>query len=58
MVIVPGYCVKEITTFSFDAVSACMQVNTSDKTRPMLGVYKVYDVLSGDLSISFKVVIR
>ena len=54
-VIVPGYRLKRITKFAFDAVSAYLQVNTSDNTKPMLGVYMVYDVLSGDLSLPFKV---
>ncbi|MEZ4698351.1 MAG: hypothetical protein R2832_18180 [Rhodothermales bacterium] len=41
--------------FAFDAVTAYMEVNQSDEGRPMLGVYKVYDVLSGDLSLPYKV---
>lgn len=43
------------TDFAFDAVTAYMEVNQSDESRPMLGVYKVYDVLSGDLSLPYKV---
>ncbi len=57
-VIVPRYRIKGTTTFSYDVVSAYLQVNTSDNTRPMLGVYKVYDVLSGDLSLPYRAVIR
>lgn len=41
--------------FSFDAVTAYMEVNTSDDTRPLLGVYHVYEVLSGDLSLPYNV---
>lgn len=37
--------------FSFDAVTAYLEVNQSDPARPLLGVYEVYDVLSGDLSL-------
>ena len=54
-VIVPAYRIKSGKYFNFDAVTAYLQVNTSDKRRPMLGVYKVYDVLSKDLSLPFKV---
>lgn len=53
--VVPAYRIKWNTDFSFDAVSAFMRVNTSDKSRPMLGVYNVYSVLSGDLSLPYKV---
>lgn len=41
--------------FTFDAVTAYMEVNTSDEQRPLLGVYHVYDVLSGDLSLPYEV---
>lgn len=54
-VIVPAYRLKKTIHFAFDAVTAYLQVNTSDNARPMLGVYKVYDVLSEDLSLPFKV---
>jgi len=43
------------TDFQFDAVAAYMEVNQSDDTRPLLGVYEVYDVLSGDLSLPYTV---
>ena len=39
--------------FQFDAVTAYMEVNQSDPSRPLLGVYKVYEVLSGDLSLPY-----
>jgi hypothetical protein len=43
------------TNFTFDAVTAYMQVNTSDRNRPMLGVYNVYSVGSGNLSLPYQV---
>ncbi len=43
------------TIFNYDAVVAYMQVNTSDKNRPLLGVYEVYSVASGDLSLPYTV---
>ncbi len=55
-VIVPRYRLRGTTAFSYDVVSAYLQVNKSDDTRPMLGVYKVYDVLSGDLSLPYRTV--
>lgn len=41
------------TDFRFDAVTAYMEVNRSDDSRPLLGVYEVYEVLSGDLSLPY-----
>jgi len=52
-IVVPAYRLSNETDFRFDAVTAYMEVNTSDDRRPMLGVYKVYDVASGDLSLPF-----
>ncbi len=43
------------TAFNYDAVTAYMQVNTSDETKPLLGVYQAYSVLSGDLSLPYQV---
>lgn len=54
-VLVPAQRVNRRTDFAFDAVTAYMQVNTSDAALPMLGVYAVYDVLSGDLSLPYGV---
>jgi len=54
-IVVPTFRVSGRTDFAFDAVSAYMQVNTSAENRPMLGVYQVYGVLSGDLSMPFRV---
>ena len=50
-VVVPAGRVRGETGFSFDAVTAYLEVNTSDGARPLLGVYHVYEVLSGDLSL-------
>lgn len=54
-VVVPAYRMNHRTDFSFDAVTAYMQVNGSKKDLPMLGVYSVYSVASGDLSLPYKV---
>lgn len=54
-VIIPDYRIQNKTDFKFDAVSAYMQVNTEIKDKPMLGVYKVYSVLSKDLSLPYTV---
>ncbi|MEL7122017.1 MAG: hypothetical protein AAFO07_21395 [Bacteroidota bacterium] len=54
-VVVPAYRVNHQADFKFDAVSAYMQVNTSKKELPMLGVYAVYSVASGDLSLPYEV---
>jgi len=54
-VIVPAYRLNRQKAFKFDAVAAFMRVNTSDKALPMLGVYKVYSVGSGDLSLPYTV---
>lgn len=54
-VLVPLDRVSGESGFSFDAVTAYMEVNMSDEARPLLGVYEVYDVLSGDLSLPYTV---
>jgi|TARA_R100000479_G_scaffold85403_1_gene41574 hypothetical protein len=54
-VIVPDYRIQGQTDFKFDAVTAFMQVNTSKENLPMLGVYNVYSIASGDLSLPYKV---
>ena len=53
-VIVPGYRIGK-TKFNFDGVAAYMQVNTSVADKPLLGVYAVYSVASGDLSLPYSV---
>lgn len=54
-VVIPSAFVNHKTDFNFDAVAARMQVNTSNPDLPMLGVYEVYEVLSGDLSLPYKI---
>lgn len=54
-VAVPLDRVSNRRDFTFDAVTAYMEVNTSDSSRPLLGVYEVYSVLSGDLSLPYPV---
>lgn len=60
-VAVPDYKMNNKTDFSYDGVEAYMQVNTGgngghgDGDKPMLGVYKVYSVASGNLSLPYKV---
>jgi len=54
-VLVPAQRIDNKKEFNYDAVSAYMEVNTTDEKRPLLGVYEVYDVLSGDLSLPYKV---
>lgn len=53
--VVPAPRVGGETDFNFDAATAYLQVNASDEGRPMLGVYDVYGVLSGDLSLPYDV---
>ena len=54
-VLVPAQRINHKKEFNYDAVSVYMEVNTSDENRPLLGVYEVYGVLSGDLSLPYKV---
>lgn len=54
-VVVPNYRMNNQTDFSYDGVTAFMRVNTSDENLPMLGVYEVYSVASGDLSLPYTV---
>ncbi len=48
---VPVRRIRDLTEFRYDAVTAYLEVNFKDAGRPTLGVYSVYDVLSGDLSL-------
>ena len=50
-VVVPDYRMNNKTDFSYDGVTAFMKVNTSNDNLPMLGVYEVFSVASGDLSL-------
>ena len=54
-VVVPLYRMNNKTGFSYDGVTVFMKVNTSDDNLPMLGVYEVFGVASGDLSLPYKV---
>ena len=54
-VVIPAYRMNNRTDFKFDAVAAYMQVNGSNPNLPMLGVYAVYSVASGDLSLPYTV---
>jgi hypothetical protein len=54
-VVVPLDRVSGRDDFTFDGVTAYMEVNTSDPSRPLLGVYEVYEVLSGDLSLPYRI---
>lgn len=54
-VVVPAYRISGNIDFNFDGVAAYMQVNTSNEDLPMLGVYAVYSVASGDLSLPYTV---
>ena len=54
-VVVPDYRMNNKTDFSYDGVTAFMKVNTSNENLPMLGVYEVFSVASGDLSLPYKV---
>tara|TARA_B100000809_G_C15098274_1_gene515865 strand:+ start:617 stop:1339 length:723 start_codon:yes stop_codon:yes gene_type:complete len=54
-VIVPDYRMNNKTDFSYDGVTVFMKVNTSNDNLPMLGVYEVFSVASGDLSLPYKV---
>ncbi|MFU8859299.1 MAG: hypothetical protein ACNA8K_02645 [Cyclonatronaceae bacterium] len=60
-VVVPDYRIRYNLDFSYDGVTAYMQVYTSDDDnhgladKPMLGVYTVYSVASGNLSMPYKV---
>jgi hypothetical protein len=51
---VPLYRLNNRIDFRFDAVAAYMQVAQSGD-RPLLGVYKVYSILSKNLSLPYKV---
>lgn len=54
-VVVPGYRMNHQTDFNYDGVTAFMEVNTEMNGKPMLGVYEVYSVASGDLSLPYSV---
>ena len=53
--VVPLGRVNNRRDFKFDLVTCYMEVNASDKSRPMLGVYQVYGVMSGNLSLPYTI---
>lgn len=63
-VLVPAQRVSGAKDFRFDAVTAHMEVSapagghTDGSKKPMLGVYAVFEVLSGDLSLPYAVTSR
>ncbi|WP_299110787.1 hypothetical protein [uncultured Winogradskyella sp.] len=54
-VIVPDYRINNNISFNYDGVAAFMMVNISKEDTPMLGVYEVFSVASGDLSLPYSV---
>ncbi len=54
-VVVPDYRMNNQIDFKYDGVAVYMQVNTEMKDKPMLGVYEVFSVASGNLSLPYKV---
>lgn len=54
-VVVPDYRINNQLSFNYDGVAAYMIVNTSKEDKPMLGVYDVFSVVSGDLSLPYTV---
>lgn len=54
MVAIPAQRINNKKEFNYDGVAAYMEVST-EEGQPMLGVYSVYKVLSGDLSLPYTV---
>lgn len=54
-VVIPDYRMNNQTSFNYDGVAAYMIVNTSKEDKPMLGVYDVFSVASGNLSLPYTV---
>ena len=54
-VVIPDYRINNQTNFKYDAVTCFMRVNTKRKDLPMLGVYEVYHIASGNLSLPYEV---
>jgi hypothetical protein len=61
-VLVPAQRIHGRVDFRFDAVTAYMEVSAPagdhqpGRDKPMLGVYEVFDVLSGDLKLPYAIV--
>ncbi|MEL6557870.1 MAG: hypothetical protein AAFQ94_06765 [Bacteroidota bacterium] len=54
-VVVPTYRINNQVDFKYDGFAAFMKVNTSNEQLPMLGVYEVFSVASGDLSLPYQI---
>jgi hypothetical protein len=60
-VLVPAERIRNTTQFTYDAVTCYMQVSAPKgghapgHDKPMLGVYEVFKVLSGDLTLPYRV---
>lgn len=54
-VVVPQYRINNQKGFKYDGVAVYMAVNTTKEGLPMLGVYEVYSIASGDLSLPYTV---
>jgi len=52
---VPLYRMNNQDNFNYDGVTALMNVNTSDPSLPLLGVYEAYSVASGNLSLPYTI---
>lgn len=52
---VPLTRVNNQTTFNYDGVTVQMIVNISDPDLPLLGVYEIFSIASGDLSLPYTV---
>lgn len=54
-VVVPDYRISSQTNFNYDGVACYMEVNTEKADMPMLGVYEVYSVAGGALTLDLTV---
>ncbi len=52
---VPLFRMNWQNDFKYDGVTALMYVNTSNNSLPLLGVYEVFSIASGDLSLPYSV---
>ena len=52
---VPLYRMNNQDNFNYDGVTALMNVNTTNTSLPMLGVYEVYSIASGSLSLPYSI---
>lgn len=54
-VLVPIRRINNQIDFRYDAATAYLEMNTSDPSRPRLGVYRFYSVLGGELNLGHRV---